>query len=83
MTKKQKKIFDFIIGFNDRHGYAPTLDEMRQKFGWVSVSTAHFHVSRLQESGYLSRQVSIPRSIEVIDRPILPDGHFGELRTAR
>jgi len=68
ITKKQKQVLDFITGYQERRGYAPSLDEIRKKFKLASISTAHFHVSNLQNLGLLSKKNSQPRAIEVTGR---------------
>ena len=67
-TKRQKQVLDFITDFQNRKGYAPTLDEIRKKLKLASVSTAHFHVSKLRDLGYLSKEENKPRSIDTIGR---------------
>ena len=68
VTKKQKQVLDFITGYQKRKGYAPSLDEIRKKFKLASVSTAHFHVGRLRDLGYISKEENKPRSIEALGR---------------
>ena len=68
ITKKQKQVLDFITDYQERKGYAPTLHEIRKKFKLASVSTAHFHVSKLRDLGYLAKEENKPRSIDVIKR---------------
>jgi site-specific DNA-methyltransferase (adenine-specific) len=68
ITKRQKQVLDFITDHQRRKGYAPSLDEIRKKFKRASVSTAHFHVSRLRDLGYLSKEENKPRSIEALGR---------------
>ncbi len=66
LTKRQKQVLDFIAAYKKRKGYAPALQEIRKKFGFASVSTAHFHVSRLHDLGYLNREENKPRSMDVV-----------------
>ncbi|MFA5172849.1 MAG: transcriptional repressor LexA [Candidatus Paceibacterota bacterium] len=68
VTKKQKQVLDFITNYQKRKGYAPSLDEIRKKFKLASVSTAHFHVSKLQNLGLLSKKENHPRAIEATSR---------------
>ncbi len=68
VTKKQKQVLDFITNYQKRKGYAPSLDEIRKKFKLASVSTAHFHVSKLQNLGLLSKKENQPRAIEATGR---------------
>ena len=68
VTKRQKQTLDFIADYQGRKGYAPSLDEIRKKLKLSSVSTAHFHVSKLRDLGYLSKEENKPRSIEAFGR---------------
>lgn len=68
VTKRQKQVLDFITGYQERRGYAPSLDEIRGKLKLSSVSTAHFHVSKLRDLGYLSKEENKPRSIKAFGR---------------
>ncbi len=68
VTKRQKEVLDFITDYQERKGYAPSLDEIRKKLKLSSVSTAHFHVSKLRDLGLLSKEENKPRSIEAFGR---------------
>ena len=68
ITKRQKQVLDFIANYQKRKGYAPALEEIRKKFKLASVSTAHFHVSKLRDLGLLSKEENKPRAIEVTGR---------------
>jgi len=68
VTKRQKQVLDFITDYRERKGYAPSLDEIRKKLKLASVSTAHFHVSKLRNLGYLVKEENKPRSIDVVRR---------------
>jgi len=67
ITQKQKQVLDFIIRYQRRKSYAPSLEEICGKFGLASVSTAHFHVSRLRDLGYLAKEENKPRGIDAIN----------------
>lgn len=68
VTKRQKQVLDFITDYQRHKGYAPSLDEIRKKLKLSSVSTAHFHVSKLRDLGLLSKEENKPRSIEAFGR---------------
>ena len=68
ITKRQKQALDFITDYQGRKGYAPSLDQIRKKLKLSSVSTAHFHVSKLRDLGFLSKEENKPRSIEAFGR---------------
>jgi repressor LexA len=64
IKKAQKAVFDYIKEFSACHGYAPTLQEIQEKFGFKSISTAHYHVKKLQDAGYLEKVEGRSRSIQ-------------------
>jgi len=64
ITKKQKEILDFITDYKAKKGYAPSLDEIRIKMKLASLSTAHYHVSRLCDEGLLIKEDNKPRAID-------------------
>lgn len=66
-TKRQEQVLNFIIGYQERRKYAPSLEEIQRKLKFASVSTAHFHVKHLEEAGYLTRNENRPRSISVFE----------------
>lgn len=68
LTKKQKQVLDFVTDYQKSKGYAPSLEEICKKFKLASVSTAHFHISKLRDLGYLAKEENKPRSIDVIGR---------------
>ncbi len=70
LTKRQKEIFDFICEYLEREGYAPSLEEIGERFGLSSVATVHKHVQNLVEKNLLRKAWNRSRSIEVVrDEP--------------
>ncbi len=63
ITKRQKQVLDFIKDYQEKNSYAPSLEEICKKLKISSVSTAHFHVEKLKELGYISKEENRPRSI--------------------
>jgi repressor LexA len=66
LTKRQKEILDFITGFIQQRGYAPSLQEIGSRFGLSSLATVHKHLSRLEEKGLIRRSYNRGRSIELV-----------------
>ncbi|OGG78221.1 repressor LexA [Candidatus Kaiserbacteria bacterium RIFCSPLOWO2_01_FULL_52_12b] len=64
LTKRQKEVLDFVSNYQAKKGYAPSLDEIRRKFKLASVSTAHFHISKLRDAGYLTKTECKARGIQ-------------------
>lgn len=66
LTKRQKQILDFIIGFIADNGYAPTFQEIGEYFDLSSPATVHQHIKALEEKGYLKSEYNAKRSLEVL-----------------
>ena len=67
ITKRQKQVLDYITYYCKKRGYSPTLEEIKKHFKLASVSTAHFHVKKLEEMGLLEKQYNKPRSIDIYE----------------
>ena len=68
LTPKQLKVLEFIRGFRDARGYAPTLEEIARGFS-VSKITALQHVRALEKRGAIRRTRYRARSIELREEP--------------
>lgn len=51
----QRQTLEFLRQYIAEHGYAPTLKDIAQHIGVKSASTAHFHLERLQDKGFIRR----------------------------
>ena len=67
LTKKQVQVFDFIKTYRSKNDYAPSLEEIRQKFKLASVSTAHYYISKLQDAGFLNKEHNQPRAVSTVE----------------
>ncbi len=65
LTKKQKKIYDFICNFLDEKGYSPSYREIGENIGLSSVATIAEHVNNLRLKGFLDIEPGHARSIQV------------------
>ncbi|MEC8974460.1 MAG: transcriptional repressor LexA [Actinomycetota bacterium] len=65
LTKRQKQIIEFIDKAIREKGYPPTVREIGQAVGLNSPSTVHNHLNTLQKRGYLRRDPTKNRAIEV------------------
>ena len=66
LTGRQQEIWDFLVDYVDRHGYPPTVREIGAKVGLASPSTVHAHLANLERAGYLRRDPTKPRALELI-----------------
>jgi len=67
LTGRQREILELIRSTVADRGYPPSVREIGESVGLSSPSTVHSHLSSLVEYGYLRRDPSKPRAIEVVD----------------
>jgi len=65
LTERQSQILEFIDQAIRDNGYPPTVREIGQAVGLNSPSTVHNHLNTLQDRGYLRRDPTKNRAIEV------------------
>jgi repressor LexA len=65
LTGKRREILDFIAAHQREKGYPPSVREIGEAVGLTSSSTVHTHLQTLQRQGYLLRDPTKPRAIEV------------------
>ncbi len=65
LTAKRREILDFIAAQLRERGYPPSVREIGEAVGLASSSTVHNHLGILQRQGYLRRDPTKPRAIEV------------------
>src|SRR5947209_20168252 len=66
LTRRQREILTFVQRYADAHGYPPSVREIGQALGLTSSSTVHSHLAALERKGYLRRDPSNPRALEVL-----------------
>ena len=81
LTERQLQILTFVRDAVRARGFPPSVREIGDAVGLKSTSSVHYQLATLQERGYLRRDPTLPRAIEVIvpegqERPIstLPPG---------
>jgi repressor LexA len=65
LTGKRREILEFIAEHLRERGYPPSVREIGEAVGLTSSSTVHSHLATLQRQGYLRRDPTKPRAIEV------------------
>jgi len=65
LTPRQRAILDFIVERVQARGFTPAVREIGEAVGLSSPSTVHAHLGTLQEKGFLQRDPTKPRAIEV------------------
>ena len=74
LTDKQRLIYDYILYFQEEHGYSPSVREIGDHMGLKSPSTVHFHLKGLREAGLIHQAEGKTRSITVPEEGIARRG---------
>ncbi|HEY3141245.1 MAG TPA: transcriptional repressor LexA [Acidimicrobiales bacterium] len=69
LTARQREILEIIEQHMQERGYPPSVREIGDAVGLTSPSTVHAHLGALQRHGYLRRDPTKPRAIEVLWDP--------------
>ncbi|MBC2399796.1 repressor LexA [Clostridium tetanomorphum] len=64
---KQGQILDYIKEKIKEKGYPPSVREICDAVGLKSTSTVHGHLQRLEKKGFIKRDPTKPRAIEITD----------------
>ncbi|MUK90732.1 transcriptional repressor LexA [Ornithinibacillus sp. L9] len=67
ISKRQQAILDYIKDEVNKKGYPPSVREIAEAVGLASSSTVHGHLSRLESKGFIRRDPTKPRAIEILD----------------
>ncbi len=67
ITDKQQQILNFMKDEILRTGYPPTVREICDAVGLKSTSSVHSHLETLEKNGYIRRDPTKPRAIEICD----------------
>jgi repressor LexA len=65
LTPRQREIFDFIKGFIKERGFPPSVREIGERFR-IYPRAAFDHLKALEKKGYLRREGSMSRGLEVL-----------------
>ncbi len=69
LTDRQKDIFQYIKRSVNDKGYPPSVREIGNAVGLQSSSTVHGHLAKLETKGYIRRDPTKPRAIEIVQAP--------------
>lgn len=67
ISGKQQQILEYIKEEILAKGYPPTVREICEKVGLKSTSSVHAHLNTLEENGFIRRDPTKPRAIEIVD----------------
>ena len=66
LTRRQRDVFEYIKTYINENGYAPCVRDICNALNLKSTSTAHAHLTKLEEKGYISRNPAKPRTILIL-----------------
>lgn len=67
ITKKQEEILEFIKEQILEKGFPPAVREICEAVNLKSTSSVHSHLETLEKNGYIHRDPTKPRAIEILD----------------
>jgi len=66
LTKQQREILTYLETYIQDQGYAPSFEEIAERFQFASLATVHEHLTNLERKGYIRRHYNESRSVEVL-----------------
>lgn len=67
ISKKQSEILEYIKQEIVSRGFPPAVREICEAVGLKSTSSVHSHLETLEKNGYIRRDPTKPRAIEILD----------------
>ncbi len=67
ISKKQQEILDYIKEQTLKRGFPPAVRDICSAVGLKSTSSVHSHLETLEKNGYIRRDPTKPRAIEICD----------------
>jgi len=67
ITEKQQEILDYMKAQIINRGFPPSVREICEAVSLKSTSSVHSHLESLEKNGYIRRDPSKPRAIEIVD----------------
>ena len=70
LSPRQREVLEFIDSQVRDRGFPPSVREIGEAVGLASPSTVHAHLSALQDKGFLRRDPSKPRALDLAYEPL-------------
>ena len=67
ITDKQREILEYIKNEILNRGFPPSVREICEAVKLKSTSSVHAHLETLEKNGYIRRDPTKPRTIEILD----------------
>ncbi|MBR6801281.1 MAG: transcriptional repressor LexA [Eubacteriaceae bacterium] len=66
LTGTQFAIFDYIKDYYQKKHFPPSVREIVENTELKSTASVHYQLKRLEEKGYIRRDASLPRALEIL-----------------
>lgn len=66
-SEKQSEIYKFLKTYTENKGYPPSVREICEAVDLKSTSTVHGHLKRLEKKGFIKRDPTKPRALEIVE----------------
>ena len=76
ISSKQKEILEYIKQEILNKGYPPAVREICEAVNLKSTSSVHSHLETLEKNGYIRRDPTKPRAIEIIETFYKENGYY-------
>src|SRR5688500_1212387 len=74
LSDRQVAIIRFVEGYVQQHKHPPSIRDISRGVGISSTSNVTYHINRLIEQGYLSKQPGTSRTLVVLSSHYQPNG---------
>lgn len=68
LTPKQQRVFNFIRGYIQSNGSAPTIQEIGRHFQMTSTASVHAVLVILEHEGLIKKTANISRGIQLVQK---------------
>ena len=68
LTKKQKELFDYLVGYFSKNSISPSFEEMKNAVNLKSKSGIHRLITSLEQRGFIKRLKHRARAMEIIKK---------------
>jgi len=63
---RHRKILEFLVDFQNEHGYSPSIREIGRCINVESTSLVDYYLEQLRQEGYIERDKRVSRSIRIL-----------------
>jgi repressor LexA len=66
LTDRHKRILAFLVSYQKKYGYPPSIREIGENTGVSSTSVVNYYLDQLEEAEYITRESNISRGIRIL-----------------